>query len=130
MVANVYAPCDPDAKQGLWDALSSRLQSLVGMRVCVCGDFNAVRNTPERRSTSAGQRPLDQLGFNHFIDDNFLVDLPLGGRKYTWCSGLENHFHLSYNEVAIDVYLSREGKGKYRENLGLGSGVGYARGRC
>jgi hypothetical protein len=30
------------------------------------------------------------------------------------CSGLENHFHFSYNEVAIDVYLSREGKGKYR----------------
>jgi exonuclease III len=87
MVANVYAPCDPDAKQGLWDALSSRLQSLVGMRVCVCGDFNAVRNTPERRSTSAGQRPLDQLGFNRFIDDNFLVDLPLGGRKYTWYRG-------------------------------------------
>jgi hypothetical protein len=45
------------------------------------------------------------------------------------CSGLENHFHFSYNEVAIDVYLSREGKGKYHENLGLGSGVGYARGR-
>ncbi|KAK2426846.1 Copia polyprotein/retrotransposon [Trifolium repens] len=37
--------------------------------------------------------------------------------KYTWCSGLENHFHFSYNEVAIDVYLSREGKGKYHENL-------------
>ncbi|KAK2451520.1 hypothetical protein QL285_010568 [Trifolium repens] len=45
------------------------------------------------------------------------------------CSGLENHFHFSYNEVAIDVYLSRKGKGKYHENLGLGSGVGYARGK-
>ncbi|KAK2450214.1 hypothetical protein QL285_009344 [Trifolium repens] len=32
----------------------------------------------------------------------------------TICSGLENHFHFSYNEVAIDVYLSRGGKGKYR----------------
>jgi hypothetical protein len=42
MVANVYAPCEPGAKQGLWDALSLRLQSLIGMRVCVCGDFNAV----------------------------------------------------------------------------------------
>ncbi|KAK2397792.1 cleavage and polyadenylation specificity factor subunit [Trifolium repens] len=32
----------------------------------------------------------------------------------TNCSGLENHFHFYYNEVAIDVYLSRGGKGKYR----------------
>jgi hypothetical protein len=42
MVANVYAPCGPNAKQGCWDALSLRLRSLVGLRVCVCGDFNAV----------------------------------------------------------------------------------------
>ncbi|KAK2410449.1 hypothetical protein QL285_045812 [Trifolium repens] len=49
--------------------------------------------------------------------------------NHDMCSGLENHFHFSYNEVAIDVYLSREGKGKCHENLGLGSGVGYARGR-
>jgi hypothetical protein len=87
MVANVYAPCGPDAKQGLWDALSLRLRSLVGLRVCVCVDFNAVRNTAERRSSSAGQRSLDLLGFNRFIDENFLVNLPLCGRKYTWYIG-------------------------------------------
>jgi exonuclease III len=56
MVANVYAPCDSAAKQGLWDSLSLRLQSLRGMRVCVCGDFNAVRGPNERRSTGGGQR--------------------------------------------------------------------------
>ncbi|KAK2430958.1 DNA-(apurinic or apyrimidinic site) endonuclease [Trifolium repens] len=83
MVANVYAPCDPGAKQGLWDSLSLRLQSLIGMRVCVCGDFNAVRGIEERRSTSAGQRPQEVIAFNRFIDDNFLIDLPLCGRKFT-----------------------------------------------
>ncbi|MCI38171.1 endonuclease/exonuclease/phosphatase family protein, partial [Trifolium medium] len=41
VVVNVYAPCDPVAKQGLWDSLSARLHAMVGLRVCVCGDFNA-----------------------------------------------------------------------------------------
>ncbi|MCI97135.1 endonuclease/exonuclease/phosphatase family protein, partial [Trifolium medium] len=27
-VANVYAPCDPRAKQELWDSLSVRIQAL------------------------------------------------------------------------------------------------------
>jgi hypothetical protein len=75
------------AKQRLWDSLSSRLQLLSGMRICVCGDFNVVRSTEERQSTSNGQRPLDQIAFNRFIEDNFLVDLPLCGRMFTWYRG-------------------------------------------
>ncbi|PNX61277.1 cytochrome p450, partial [Trifolium pratense] len=43
-VANVYAPCDDGAKQVLWDSLSARLDLLVGNKVCVCGDFNAVKH--------------------------------------------------------------------------------------
>ncbi|KAK2421840.1 hypothetical protein QL285_032423 [Trifolium repens] len=54
------------------------------MRVCVCGEFNAVRSINERRSTSTGKRTPDQTAFSRFIDDNFMVDLPLCGRKFTW----------------------------------------------
>ncbi|XP_045822163.1 exodeoxyribonuclease-like [Trifolium pratense] len=43
-VANIYAPCDDLAKQRLWESISERLLSLVGKRVCVCGDFNAVKH--------------------------------------------------------------------------------------
>ncbi|PNX78871.1 putative sulfate transporter, partial [Trifolium pratense] len=51
-VPNVYAPCDDIAKQPLWDYLSMRIQ-VVGMeRVCICGDFNAVKHVDERRSSS------------------------------------------------------------------------------
>jgi hypothetical protein len=35
---------------------------------------------------------------------------------YGWCSGLKKFL---FNEVAIDVYLFRKGKGKYHENLDL-----------
>ncbi|GAU44274.1 hypothetical protein TSUD_135150 [Trifolium subterraneum] len=86
-VANVYAPCDIGAKQEFWDSLSVRIQTLERRRVCVCRDFNAVRNLDERRSPRSGHRPLDHIPFNRFIDDNTLIDLPLSGRKFTWYKG-------------------------------------------
>ncbi|PNX84817.1 cysteine-rich receptor-like protein kinase, partial [Trifolium pratense] len=86
-IANVYAPCDNSAKQRLWDSLSNRIQLLDGKRVCVCGDFNAVKSVEERRSTRVGHSSLDHIPFQRFIDDNSLIDLPLGGRKFTWYKG-------------------------------------------
>ncbi|PNX62959.1 cysteine-rich receptor-like protein kinase, partial [Trifolium pratense] len=86
-LANVYAPCDSRAKQVLWDSLSVKIQALGRSRVCVCGDFNAVRSVDERRSANDGYRPSDHIPFNRFIDDNTLIDLPLCGRKYTWFKG-------------------------------------------
>ncbi|CAJ2673056.1 unnamed protein product [Trifolium pratense] len=56
-------------------------------RVCVCGDFNAVRSVDERVSANDGYRPSDHIHFNRFIDDNTLIDLPLCGRKFTWFKG-------------------------------------------
>ncbi|PNX55283.1 cysteine-rich receptor-like protein kinase, partial [Trifolium pratense] len=86
-IANVYAPCDLRAKQVLWDSLSAKIQALGSVRVCVCGDFNAVRCVDERRSANDGYRHSDHIPFNRFIDDNSLIDLPLCGRKYTWFKG-------------------------------------------
>jgi exonuclease III len=86
-VANVHGPCEAGAKQGLWDSLAARLQTLVGKRVCVCGDFNAVRTLDERRSSRSGSRPLDHMSFNRFIDETYLIDLPLCGRRFTWFKG-------------------------------------------
>ncbi|GAU39714.1 hypothetical protein TSUD_275090 [Trifolium subterraneum] len=86
-VANVYVPCDPGAKQQLWDSLSVRIQALRSFRVCVCGDFNAVRSIEERRSGRGRPSSLDHLSFNRFIEDKSLIDLPLSGRKFTWFKG-------------------------------------------
>jgi hypothetical protein len=58
-----------------------------GAGVCVCGNFNAVRNLDERCSPSAGSCTVDHISFNNFIDENFLIDLPLGGRKFSWYRG-------------------------------------------
>ena len=76
-------------KRGVtWAALSVRLQSLQGKKVCVCGDFNAVRRPEERRSLKGGgENVSDYQHFCQFIDDNELIDLPLCGRRCTWFKG-------------------------------------------
>jgi exonuclease III len=40
---NIYATYDGRAKQELRASLTERLQLLRGEKVCICGDFNAVR---------------------------------------------------------------------------------------
>jgi len=86
---NVYAPCDGGARQLLWEALSTRLQELRGKKVCVCGDFNAVRCREEIRSVVVHGGVTEYVSFNHFIEDNGLIDLPLCGRNFTWFKGDE-----------------------------------------
>jgi len=54
-VFNIYNPYEGRAKQELWVALSVRLQPLRGEKVCVCGDFNAVRCPEERKSLRVAQ---------------------------------------------------------------------------
>jgi exonuclease III len=77
----------PRERNLLWDSLTVRLQLLKGTKVCLCGDFNAIRSREERRSVSAGQFASDFSHFNAFIENNVLVDLPLGGRNFTWFKG-------------------------------------------
>jgi hypothetical protein len=47
--------------------------------ICLCGDFNAVRNMEERRTRGVAIRSLDSEPFERFINDNILIDLPLHG---------------------------------------------------
>ena len=84
---NIYAPCDSRAKQALWESLSARLQLLSGANVCLCGDFNAVRNVEERWSKRGNSAVYDVTHLSSFIDDNGLLNLPLCGRRYTWFKG-------------------------------------------
>ncbi|GAU17884.1 hypothetical protein TSUD_330100 [Trifolium subterraneum] len=70
-----------------YGAMAVSIQALGQSRVCVCGDFNAVRRIEERRSGRGRPQSLDHHSFNRFIEDNTLIDLPLSGRKFTWYKG-------------------------------------------
>jgi len=86
-VFNVYAPCDSVRQQVLWNNLSSRLHILSDNNVCLCGDFNVVRCLDERRNMGGVARQGGSATYNNFIENNFLVDLPLRGRNFTWFRG-------------------------------------------
>jgi hypothetical protein len=103
IIANVYAPCDTAEKQVLWDQLLQFVVNNGDANLCLCGDFNAVRSSEERRGRGYVFRQCDTKFFNNFIDDGALVDLPLCGRLFTWYRGdgvsmsRLDRFLLSYN---------------------------------
>lgn len=67
--------------------LSGMLQRHNTVAWCVLGNFNVVRSSEEQRSRSVISSNDDFTPFNHFIDGNFLLDLPLCGRNFTWYGG-------------------------------------------
>ena len=85
VVVNVYSSCSLRGKKTLWEDISKVRQSSHVLAWCICGDFNAVRSSNERKGiTDRGEQKSEVNGFNSFIDSNFLLDLPLVGKKFTW----------------------------------------------
>jgi len=87
IIANVYAPCDTALKQALWGRLQSLAILNAESNLCFSGDFNSIRTVAERKSRGSVFRQQDADIFNSFIDESFLVDLPLCGRLFTWYRG-------------------------------------------
>jgi hypothetical protein len=87
VIVNVYAPCELVAKRALWERLTVFVDNNNDICFCVCGDFNSVRSIEERKGRGSGFRQADADGFNKFIDDTFLIDLPICGRLFTWYRG-------------------------------------------
>lgn len=52
------------------------------------GDFNDIRLTKERKSKVTTDLVGDYTHFNQLIDANFLVGLPLYGRRSMWYQGM------------------------------------------
>ncbi|GAU31957.1 hypothetical protein TSUD_288910 [Trifolium subterraneum] len=77
-LANVYALCDNRGRQVLWNELSGMIRRISSVAWCV------VRSSDERKSRAVNNSIDDVSPFNQFIDGNFLIDLPLCGRKFTW----------------------------------------------
>jgi len=85
VVVNVYATCNLIDKEVLWEDLSNIKSNNHDLAWCFCGDFNAVRKVTERLGSSERESQTREIrGFNNFIERNFLVELPLVGKKFTW----------------------------------------------
>jgi hypothetical protein len=87
-VVNVYSKCDLSNKRRLWDAISMSKNGFSGGAWCILGDFNAVLHSDERRGINTpgfGDVSQESLEFNRFVSNLELLDLPVLGRKFTWC---------------------------------------------
>ncbi|GJV30474.1 putative RNA-directed DNA polymerase, partial [Tanacetum coccineum] len=76
----VYAPQDGNKKCCLWNRLLHLIHDFHDM-VIVLGDFNEVRSECERSGSLFCKKGAKL--FNEFISKADLVDLPMGGRKFT-----------------------------------------------
>ncbi|XP_071705236.1 uncharacterized protein [Rutidosis leptorrhynchoides] len=80
IIINVYGPHDDLNKKRMWESLDMLLGS-TGVSWVICGDFNEVRDCSERLNCEFVENRAKM--FNDFIDRNMLVDIPMGGRKFT-----------------------------------------------
>ncbi|KAK1428158.1 hypothetical protein QVD17_16986 [Tagetes erecta] len=81
-LANIYGPKDPADKRRLWEELC-HLKSLSDGLWVFMGDFNAIRNSNDRSSSSGSDTSIDD--FNDFIHQAELVEYQMGGSsEYTW----------------------------------------------
>ncbi|XP_028074640.1 uncharacterized protein LOC114277023 [Camellia sinensis] len=87
VLLNVYAPNDASIRNILWEILV-KLKSIFPNPWCMGGDFNEIRNNGERIGFSRRDKGMKE--FNEFINKCELTDLPMLGRKYTWCNAQEN----------------------------------------
>ncbi|XP_071718200.1 uncharacterized protein [Rutidosis leptorrhynchoides] len=80
IIVNVYGPHDDANKQKLW----ASLKNFVGqydVAWVLCGDFNEVREESERQSCVFMEKRAKW--FNEFINNAQLIDVPLGGKRFT-----------------------------------------------
>nr|GEU54499.1 RNA-directed DNA polymerase, eukaryota [Tanacetum cinerariifolium] len=82
MIIVVYAPQESKNKQSLWGFLHHE----IGKRnedVIIMGDFNEVHVKSDRFGSHFN--PYGAQRFNSFISNSGLVEVNLGGCRFTWC---------------------------------------------
>ncbi|GJZ21285.1 RNA-directed DNA polymerase, eukaryota, reverse transcriptase zinc-binding domain protein [Tanacetum coccineum] len=97
-IINVYGPQDQPDKSNLWSYLCVFIQDHIRRVILFC-DLNEVRSESERFGSTFSSG--DATIINSFIHDTGLIDLPMGGRHFTWVNKVGykmsklNHFCIS-----------------------------------
>lgn len=86
-LVNIYAPCTRTVRRKLFEELSALIQQKQGCRL-IGGDFNVVKCRQERVGRHIDNRSM--ADFSDFISNLGLIDLQMGGRRYTWCNSNVN----------------------------------------
>lgn len=102
LVSFIYAKCNVSERRKLWQELEN--VRVIGLPWVVSGDFNIIRNDSKR--VGGHPRPLyAMVDFNDCIDKCYLLQLPILGRKLSWCNG---HEGLTRSWARLDRTLLSE----------------------
>lgn len=80
-VTNVYRPPSWDGKEEFCNELAA-LKEVCGGSWVMCGDFNLIKNTNERRGKTWCGRLMTL--FMDLLINLGMIDLPLGNQNFTW----------------------------------------------
>ncbi|GJY48443.1 reverse transcriptase domain, reverse transcriptase zinc-binding domain protein [Tanacetum coccineum] len=89
----IYGPHVGSHKASLWERLSGLMNKWQGVW-CIFGDLNVVRRIKDIFNSQVNVREM--VEFNGFINNMKLIEIPMGGRKFTRVS----------DDVALDRKLS------------------------
>ncbi|GJW50327.1 RNA-directed DNA polymerase, eukaryota, reverse transcriptase zinc-binding domain protein [Tanacetum coccineum] len=78
---NIYGSQESSAKSSLWNHLAEFMNHHNG-KFILFGDLNTVRHENERSGSLFSR--IEAEHFNSFIDSIGFIDLPIGGRCFTW----------------------------------------------
>jgi len=85
MVVNMYSSASLKQRKKVLDEIRELRKSQQNMVWCVVGDFNSIRRKEERKGlVSVSDYSRETKGFNDFIENFELLDIPMVGRKFTW----------------------------------------------
>ncbi|XP_028119123.1 uncharacterized protein LOC114316626 [Camellia sinensis] len=98
-ILNIYAPNDVGSRGNLWDYLLKLKEEFLNPW-CLGGDFNEIRQIGERKGCS--RRDRDMKEFNEFIDKCEVFDLPLLGRRFTWCNSCTGEKWSKIDRILVD----------------------------
>ncbi|XP_028126564.1 uncharacterized protein LOC114323215 [Camellia sinensis] len=98
-ILNIYAPNDVGSRGHLWDCLL-KLKEEFPNPWCLGGDFNEIRQIADRRGCSRRDRGMKE--FNEFIDKCEVSDLPLLGRRFTWCNSFGGEKWSKIDRIFVD----------------------------
>ena len=96
----LYGPNADHYRAALWEELS-RVRVRWNTAWFLFGDFNIIRYPCERRGCESFSPAM--FAFSDFIDNNYLVDLPLEGATYTWFRDAEPQAMSRIDRTLVSV---------------------------
>jgi hypothetical protein len=96
----VYGPVQHDKSRDFIAELSRKCM-MATLPLVFGGDFNLIRDTPEKNSSNFNQALMDK--FNMFIDLHQLQELKISGPKFTWTNKQPNPIMVTLDRILVST---------------------------